>query len=168
MRRNCSQGSTAGAFPQYSWSRIKYAIFGCLANNMKPKFGVQCSRNLSLVISEDIGLWAHESRHYRLEQKKGIVLLSTSQAQQGRTFSQLSDLSFAWLCSCDALLPCPVLTLSCDWLFPAFRPRHTRNVDRKTNLLLDLVKWQELDNECPDNRWKCFTLSPVNTSVQIY
>ena len=36
---------------------------------------------------------------YRLVQKKGPVLLSTSQAQRGRTFSQLSDLSFARPCS---------------------------------------------------------------------
>ena len=36
---------------------------------------------------------------YRLVQKKGPVLLSTSQAQRGRTFSQLSDLSFARPCT---------------------------------------------------------------------
>ena len=35
---------------------------------------------------------------YRLVQAKCPILLSTSQAQTGRTFSQLSNLSFARLC----------------------------------------------------------------------
>ena len=37
--------------------------------------------------------------NYRLVQKKGPVLLSTSQSQPGRTFSQLSNLSFARPCT---------------------------------------------------------------------
>ena len=43
-----------------------------------------------------------------LVQKKCPLLLSTSQAQQGRTFSQLSNLSFARLCTFTPhLLICP-------------------------------------------------------------
>ena len=37
---------------------------------------------------------------YRLVQKKGSVLLCNRKAQAGRTFSQLSNLSFAHLCIC--------------------------------------------------------------------
>ena len=41
-----------------------------------------------------VGNYAHVAQ-YSLVQKKGPVLLSTSQAQPGRTFSQLIDLFFA-------------------------------------------------------------------------
>ena len=44
---------------------------------------------------------------YWLLQKKGPVLLSTSQAQPDITFSQLSDLFFARLCTFFHFDPCP-------------------------------------------------------------
>ena len=43
---------------------------------------------------------------YRLVQKKGPVLLSTSQAEPGITFSQLGDLSFAGPCKLSASVVC--------------------------------------------------------------